>query len=351
MKFLDKWNIKRLSPRKLLITGAAITIMTVVTFLTLVAAAKWEVTVKDNGSVITLQTTKSTVEGVLKEANVLLAPEDIVIPASDTPISEARQIEIRRAFNITVLDKDSQRAMRTAAATVEGALEQCKIELGEYDEVDPPLTSSATPEMLITITRVDVSEITVEEEIGYDVVEEKSDEIAMGVKKLVTSGANGLANIKYRVITKNGVEETREEISREILREPVNKVIAVGTRQGAVPVATLASRSGSAPVSASKVIICRATAYDGSYETLGYSNPKTALGRTPTVGTVAVDPKVIPLGTRMYIETVDGSYVYGECFAGDTGGAIKGNRVDLFMASRAQALKFGSRQVRVYILD
>lgn len=101
----------------------------------------------------------------------------------------------------------------------------------------------------------------------------------------------------------------------------------------------------------SRVITCVATAYDGSFETLGYHNPKTALGKTPVVGTVAVDPNLIPLGTKLYIETSDGSFVYGECFAGDTGGDIKGNRVDLFMASRGEALSFGRRTVNVYILD
>jgi 3D (Asp-Asp-Asp) domain-containing protein len=159
-------------------------------------------------------------------------------------------------------------------------------------------------------------------------------------------------NQGYSDNDEGGKEIPIEEVSREILSEPVNRVIAVGTSDIASPVAKLASRSGSVfDKSQARVITCVATAYDGSYETLGYSNPRTCLGKVPTVGTVAVDPKVIPLGTRMYIESVDGSYVYGECFAGDTGGAIKGNRVDLFMASRSQALAFGRKQVKVYILD
>lgn len=351
MILFGKWNL-HLSPRKLLITGAAVALMTAVTFFTLIAAAKWEVTVNDNGNITTLKTVKTTVGGVLDEAGIAIAAEDIVSPAADTLISEARQIDIRRAFDITVSDIDGETNVKTAQDTVGGVLEQLGVSLDENDEIEPGLQEQTYAGMKISIARVEISEVCEEEQIGYNIIEEKSDELSKGTKKLVTSGENGLANVTYRVVMKNGVQTDKEEISREVVREPVDKIIAVGTKEIIVPTAKLASRSGSASArTASKVLVCRATAYDGSYETLGKTNPKTALGRTPTVGTVAVDPNVIPLGTRLYIESVDGSYVYGECFAGDTGGGIKGNRVDLFMASRSQALAFGSKQVRVYILN
>ena len=67
-------------------------------------------------------------------------------------------------------------------------------------------------------------------------------------------------------------------------------------------------------------------------------------------GVIAVDPRVIPLGTQLYIEAVDGSWTYGYAVAGDTGGAIKGARIDLFYDSHAQAISFGRRAARVYIL-
>jgi len=68
-------------------------------------------------------------------------------------------------------------------------------------------------------------------------------------------------------------------------------------------------------------------------------------------GVVAVDPKVIPLGTKLYIESPDGSYVYGCAVAGDTGGAIKGNRIDLFMDTYSECMQFGRRTMNVYILN
>ena len=99
-----------------------------------------------------------------------------------------------------------------------------------------------------------------------------------------------------------------------------------------------------------------ATAYDLSYESCGKypDHPEygiTASGTKAQPGTVAVDPDVIPLGTKLYIASTDGSPDYGFATALDTGSAIKGYRVDLFMEDNQEALDFGRRQVKVYILE
>lgn len=344
-----KFLIKNLSPRYLLITGSLIIAMMAATCITLVSASIFEITVQDDGNEMVVLSNKSTVGEVLDEAGIVLQPDDIVSVSSDTPISMARTIAIKRALDLSISDIDGTRKVRSAADTVGEVLAQNEITLDSNDELIPGKETPVSSDMHIQITRVDVYEETQQEEIGYETVEENSAELEKGTRKVVTEGANGLADVTYQVVMKNGMEHSRQEISREVVYEPTHEVVAVGTKEATVPVVQLASRGGEVP-RASKVIIARATAYDGSYETLGKTNPKTALGQTPVVGTVAVDPNVIPLGTRMYIETVDGSYVYGECFAGDTGGSIKGNRVDLFMGSRAEALQFGSRQVRIYIL-
>ena len=99
-----------------------------------------------------------------------------------------------------------------------------------------------------------------------------------------------------------------------------------------------------------------ATAYDLSYESCGKypDDPEygiTASGTKAQPGTVAVDPDVIPLGTKLYIASTDGSPDYGFATALDTGSAIKGYRIDLFMENNQDAMDFGRRQVKVYILD
>ena len=103
-------------------------------------------------------------------------------------------------------------------------------------------------------------------------------------------------------------------------------------------------------------MVMKASAYDLSFESCGKRPGDkyygiTASGTHAKPGTVAVDPRVIPLGTKLYIESMDGTGSYGYATAEDKGGAIKGNRIDLFYANRSEALQFGRREVKVYILD
>ena len=262
-----------------------------------------------------------------------------------TTISIAATTYFTLAFassaEISILDANNAVLINTSEKNVQAILTEAGIQLNPDDTIYPALTEEIGEDGQIVITRIKYEEAVEKVAIPYDSEEVKSSKYELGTKTVTTGGENGIETITYKVKIVNGKEATREEIAREITLEPVTEIVAVGTK-----VTTKALDTTGADY-----ILCTATAYDGSYETLGYYNPKTALGRTPTVGTVAVDPKVIPLGKKLYIESVDGSYVYGECFAGDTGGAIKGNRVDLFMGSRSEALAFGRRQVKVYILD
>lgn len=242
---------------------------------------------------------------------------------------------------ISILDGNSAVLVNTSQTTVQAILDDAGITLNPQDTITPALNAVVPENGQIIITRVVYEQVVEEIPIPYATNEVKSAALLWGEREVTTAGVNGAEAVTYKVTKVNGVETERAEEGRVIAREAVDEVITVGTKL-----------TGEALKAAgAKCILCTATAYDGSYQTLGYYNPRTALGKVPTVGTVAVDPRVIPLGKKLFIETTDGSYVYGESFAGDTGGAIKGNRVDLFMASRAEALQFGRRQVRVYILD
>lgn len=114
--------------------------------------------------------------------------------------------------------------------------------------------------------------------------------------------------------------------------------------------AAKASKGGK-DFSYSKVLDCKATAYDDSYASNGKWGAVTAMGTDLRPGVVAVDPKVIPLGTKLYIESTDDWPDYGYAVAEDVGGAIKGNKVDLFFKSSKTVYNFGRRNVKVYILD
>ena len=168
-------------------------------------------------------------------------------------------------------------------------------------------------------------------------------------EKVVQKGSDGMKKSVYQECFVNGelVQRTLEE--EIVYKDPVDEIIEVGTKEREVAT----SRGG---LRFSNEMDMVATAYDLSYESTG-KNPGdpyygiTASGAKAQPGTVAVDPSVIPLGTKLYVASTDGSPDYGFATALDTGSAIKGYRIDLFMEDNQDALNFGIRQVKVYILD
>jgi 3D (Asp-Asp-Asp) domain-containing protein len=162
-------------------------------------------------------------------------------------------------------------------------------------------------------------------------VERTSDAtLEKGLTRTVRAGSNGIAKNTIKITFYNGVEAKREIIKVETVKEPVNKIVAMGT-------ITEVSRGGqNFRFREARYVIASAYTYTGS---------RTSTGRTPAVGMVAVDPSVIPMGTRMYVEG------YGYAYAADRGGDIKGDRVDLFMEEKSQCLNWGRRKVKIYLLE
>jgi 3D (Asp-Asp-Asp) domain-containing protein len=131
--------------------------------------------------------------------------------------------------------------------------------------------------------------------------------------------------------------------------KPVKRELVEEQRTGGKPTLFLISRAGfttsRGEYTRGKVLDMKASAYDASPRTIGpKAAGRTKLGYRATYGHVAVDPRVIPLGSLVYVEG------YGMALASDIGGAIRGKRIDLCYASRSQAVRFGRRQVKVHIL-
>lgn len=195
--------------------------------------------------------------------------------------------------------------------------------------------NSASPEKTAPAVSEVVKEVVQREPIPYPTLRKSSSELRSGSSKTVRAGINGEKRIVYKVTYRDGAEVRRETVSTKVIKNPTPEVVAVGSRT------TLASRGY---LSGRKMIVMSATGYSPSpHENGGYS--RTATGLKIGHGVVAVDPKFIPLGTRLYIEG------YGHAVAGDTGGAIKGNRIDLGHDSIRASNRFGRKKVKVYILD
>lgn len=200
--------------------------------------------------------------------------------------------------------------------------------------------------MDVTINGVTyASTVTSHVAIPKDIIRRANGNMQKGETVTVQEGNDGVKEVEYTVYYEDGVEVDRAEISSEVLVEPIDMVIEYGTAEENTAV------KNDAEFSYKYVVECLATAYDPSPEENGGYGGQSATGVPLQKGVIAVDPKVIPLGSRVYVEALDGSWSYGYAVAADTGGAIKGNRVDLLYQTKSECYEFGRRKCRVYVLD
>jgi len=143
-------------------------------------------------------------------------------------------------------------------------------------------------------------------------------------------------------------------LSETVTQQPVNEIVSVGTGT-AVGKSNMPAIGNGVIVTADGEVLTYSR--KAEFRTTAYSHLDsgcdmiTATGTTVRVGSVAVDPKLVPYGTRMFVISNDGSYVYGIATAEDCGGGIKGNQLDLYMPTRAECFQYGKKRCTVYFLD
>lgn len=231
--------------------------------------------------------------------------------------------------------------LSTVSGSVEDIVNRAGVKYDSDDKFWPAPDAHIDGQTEITLTRVRSWEQTETEAIAFSEQTRYNRDLDYGVTRVVQQGINGEKALTYRVTAEDGEEVSRELISETVTAEPVTQIVEIGTA-GAVTTA------GGDVLRYSKVINVTATAYSGEEA----SGQRTAIGTKCRVGAIAVDPRVIPLGSRLYITSADGtSWVYGTAVAEDTGGAIKGNRIDLFYNTTAECNRFGRRAAKVYILS
>lgn len=166
----------------------------------------------------------------------------------------------------------------------------------------------------------------------------KNKRLPVGKSYVEKKGRDGRAIQTRKLHYVDGKLVDTEIVSTKVKKKAIKRVVV----KGAAKVKKLNRGKSSRPA----VYVFEATAYT----TGGSVGTVTASGRPAKVGHVAVDPRVIPLGTKLYIESMDGTKSYGYAIAADTGGAIKGRIVDLYFNTYRECIQFGRRNVRVYVL-
>lgn len=289
-----------------------------------------------NGKTKTVFTYEKTVGDFLEKEGIVLKNKDLVSPSLDKEIDKDMKIVISSPKSYHIKDGKKTLIAEASGYTVADVLDNLDIKLNKLDRVSLPLDEIAKEGMEIKIDRVVVENLENKIEIPFETESRENKDMFEGEKKVITKGEVGQKIESLKNTYVNGVLETTEVLKSEITKDPVKEVVEVGTKKG-----TQAPNGKNAK----RVIVMQATAYDPT------AGSKTAMGTRARVGAVAVDPKVIPLGSKLYIESMDGFASYGYATAEDTGGAIKGNRIDLFYNSNAEANRFGRRNVKVYVLD
>ena len=279
-----------------------------------------------------------TVRDAIAEAGVILGPEDWTSPDPDSPVKNGMKIEVRTAEPVFVVKGGEVTTLLSVDRSVSAVLTQAGVEPGPDDIVVPGPGLDVPASGIVQVVEVTYAEVTADLQIPFATERRNDGSIEAGLLRVYRYGTTGISRVDYKVRYEDGVEVAREELDREQITEPKAHILLVGTLQEV-------SRGGE-NIRFVKAIEMRSTAYCPCTICCG-PNAKgiTALGLPAKPGVVAVDPRVIPLGTRVY---VDG---YGYALAADTGSAIKGNRIDICYETHDEALRWGMRNTKVYVLE
>ncbi|MFC4355821.1 ubiquitin-like domain-containing protein [Chryseomicrobium palamuruense] len=320
-------------------------------------AVEWEqaqtITILVDGEKQTIDTTTDRVKDILAEAGVEVTEYDQIAPAADAEVGQENEISIAKAYQVKLIDGTQEKIVWSTSTTVADFLKQNSIQLNTLDRVNVDMEKVVTPDTSIQITRVEKVTDVVEEDIAFKTHTRKDDSLLKGQNKVVRAGKPGKLAKTVEITKENGKIIDRQVVEEQVKQEPLSKVVHEGTKVVVAAATQTAAKSSSQPVSrssaqepAGREFYVTATAYT-AYCTgcSGITATGIDLRSNPNLKVIAVDPRVIPLGSKVWVEG------YGYAIAGDTGGAIKGNKIDIFIPTKDQALAFGRKQVRVKVIN
>jgi uncharacterized protein YabE (DUF348 family) len=345
-------NIKRLFSLKKLFAAVAAAAVLTGAFIGIYAWLEKDVVINDNGNVITCKTMKNTFEEILEQRGITVSEYDYVSIPLETSLQKTgtNEIYIKRAVPVYITADSSTTKIMTYKDTVKEVLKDSPVKPDGNDRLEgADIDDSISDGMELRIVRVTEQVIGETETIPYTIQRKANKRMDEGTEKVIQPGQEGVLEKLYKVVIEDGREVSKQFLSEKILLDPINMITEFGT------VLNHTTSRGDV-VRYKKVMDMRATAYTASLKDTGKAPGHPLFGITATgmkarKGVIAVDPKVIPLHTKLYVEILGDTPDYGFCVAGDVGGAIKGNKIDLYYDSQDYVDRFGVKKVRVYILN
>lgn len=359
--FALRWKHEHL---RVILLGAILVFAITIMFMSLLQkAASKNITIIDNGVSSVLVTQTSNVTRFFEEQGIHVGPYDHLSMQPTDSLVEGSRIIIDRAVGVTVKADGKQAVTYTTEHTVEGVISSLNIALTAEDRITPALNSSLKEGMTVSVVRVRKEVKETKYPIAFKVVQQKNADMELGKQKIVTTGKNGLVVFKTQRVYEDGKLVSQAMVEKTVARPAVQQVVAIGTKKKS-EVVTLTYKGPPSSAEAklvklngqsvkvkrllSNVIL---TAYSAGLASTGKSKGDTDFGVTSSGTvvhegrTIAVDPRIIPIGWWVYIEGI------GFRRAEDTGSAVKGKKIDVYYDSEKHANNFGlKRGYTVYVI-
>lgn len=336
IKMLKDFSIKH---TKSLVASIVISAIGLTSVISVSALSKNYKIIDGNNIFNVTMFTNETYKAIEKAGIVLGGDDKVLVDESDPKLVN---VDIKRAFDVNIRNGNENLQVKITDGTVNDALNKANISLGENDTIDVALDQTLVSGMNINIDRVEIKEVNEEQEIPFSTETRKSGDLLKGETK-TENGENGIKVISKQEKYVNGSLVECQQTGENITKQPKNQVNIVGTKEKPV-IKKTAAVAAPAPVNFSKVLTGVCTAYCGANNKMD-GGARTSTGKKVTKGIIAVDPRKIPYGTKLYIP----GYGYG--IAADTGGAMRSGRVllDLGFDTMAECNNFGRRNMTVYV--
>jgi len=263
-----------------------------------------------NNHEITVLTSKTKVSEILEENHIMLSSDEVVVPSLEEGITDTNTIIITKVGN----------------------------EPTEIAEISEEELNNNIEEIAESYSNITEEIVTVEEEIPFETITKDVSNGSETTNRVIQAGKNGIKEVTYKVKYKDGVEIERIEISSKVIKEPVNKIVQIQTK-----VTSRYSSRGTGVTTASSGKY-KVTAYCACIKCCGKTNGITASGTMATPNRTIAAPSSFAFGTQVVIN--------GQTYTvEDRGGAIQGNRIDVYMNSHSEALAWGVRYLDVEVLN
>lgn len=314
-----------------------------------------KITLNYDGYSVDVITHDDTVEELLARYDIALGPGDELSLNMDERLNEETEITLTRAMEVRVLADGEIKSVYLTEGSVQDVLDKAEVQVREQDLVNMPLARQLMPNDVVKVTRIDEDIIVETESIPYKVITRKNNDLEEGVNQVVQEGKQGVLERRISIVYQDGVEISRSVVGETVTQQPEDRIVDKGTAR----FVNIASRGRTRYSQVKKV---QATAYTAGFSCTG-KNPgdpgygKTASGATVQPYMTIAAPRNIPFGTKVYIPELvkywkdRGVTISGIFVVQDRGGAVKGNRIDIYMEDQSQTRNWGRRNVTMYILE